>query len=130
MGLIQRIKTEFHYMRLGAKVLPKILGNKLKASLKGKWEEIKENARYQVEIESEARRIEKEAYKEELLRQAALTGKEKARRKATGQGGTLNELAEIGKRMSQDNSMNEEMSAAEFLFGGLPKKRKEERECG
>jgi len=130
MGLKDKIKQELHYMKLGAKVLPKISGQKVKGFVTAKWAEFKENAREQAQIESEARKAEKQAYREETIKQAILTGQAKARRKAASQGGMLDELAEIGKRMGgEDNigfSSKQEMNASEFVFSGLPKKRKEE----
>lgn len=102
MGLKEKIKEEAHFMKLGAKVLPKAVGKKVKGAVQGYWENVKENARLQREAELEAKKAEREAYKIALIEQAKLRGKAKGKLRASqgGAGGILAQLGQAGERMS------------------------------
>jgi len=136
MGLTERIKAkikeEGHYMKLGAKVLPKVAGQKVKGWAKGKWEEAKANARLQAEADREAKAAEKEAYKISLIEQARMRGQAKGRQRASrqGSGGFLAQLGEAGKRMSSSDLLGlgdmgtEAAGQPNFMMSGLGGKRK------
>jgi hypothetical protein len=102
MGLKEKIKEEAHFMKLGAKVLPKAVGKKVKGAVKGYWENVKENASLQREAELEAKKAEREAYKIALIQQARLRGEAKGKLRASqgGAGGILAQLGAAGERMS------------------------------
>lgn len=128
-----KIKEEAHYMKLGAKVLPQVVGKKVKGAVREYWENVKENARLQAEAEREAKQAEKEAYKITLIEQARLRGQTTGRQRAArqGAGGILAQLGEAGKRMSTpdlfgfgeqsglDGREKKAVSASDYMFSGF-----------
>jgi len=104
MGLKEKIKREAHFMKLGAKVLPKVVGKKVKGWVKGQYEAAKQRAILEREIEAEAKKAEAEAYKEERVKIARQQAQERARKKASGKG-ILAQLGEAGERMSVGDAL-------------------------
>lgn len=131
MDLTKRLKEEAHYIKVGAKVLPSVAGKKIKEYAKGKFAEAKEQARLQKEVEAEAKKAEREAYREELIVQAKARGTARGKSKV-GKGGLLAQLGEIGNRINiagdlgLDLGSGESGSSSGFLFEGLgePKKKR------
>lgn len=139
MGLKERIKEEAHYMKLGAKVLPKVVGRKVKEAAKGYWEQVKENARLQAEAEKEAKTAEREAYKISLIEEARLRGQAKGKLRASrqGAGGILAQLGQAGERMSTSDLLGlsdlggrpkkGQAATSDYMFSGLEQQRKQVR---
>lgn len=85
-GLRAKIKTEFGFMKKGAKVLPRVVATKGKGWLKGQIAASRERAREQKEIDMIAGEVEQAAYRKEMVIQAKLKGKRRARGESTGSG--------------------------------------------
>jgi hypothetical protein len=137
-----KIKTELGYMKKGAKILPKVLAKKGKQWVKAQVQAAKERAKAEREIEAAAKAAEREAYKTEAIRQAKLRGRLKAKKGRAGWRGALQEVGEIGERMSLGGVLGVEtkkpervvrrsemeglagMSSSSYLFSGLGKKKK------
>jgi len=137
MGFKEKIKREFGYMKVGAKVLPSVAAKKAKAAVQGYWENVKENARLEREAELEAKKAEREAYKIALVEQAKLRGQAKGRQRASrqGAGGILAQLGAAGERMNVSDMLGlstgkksqEEMgSPSDYLFSGLPQRKSQQ----
>lgn len=132
MGLKKRLKEEAHYIKLGAKALPKVAGQKAKGWAKGQWEAAKQRAIMEKEIEAEAKKAGAEAYKEERIKLAKEKAIERAKQRAKGGSGILAQLGAAGERLSDSDlfgmpkSSKEMGSTSEYIFGGLgqPKKKK------
>jgi hypothetical protein len=139
-----RVRTELGYMTKGAKVLPHVVGQKVKASARAWWEEKKEEGRQMKLAEREARLAEKqaerEAYKEAMVTQARQRGIAKAKKRAAGggAGGWLQQLGEAGQRMSVAEGIGLDtkgaISAGESAFGyqfqGLPSTKRQRQNGG
>jgi len=144
VGFKARVKTELGYMKAGAKVLPKAVGEKVKASARAWWEEKKEEGRQMRQAEQEAKLAEKEAereaYKVEMVAQARQRGVAKAKKRAAGggSGGWLKQLGEAGQRLSVADSIGLDtkgaVAAGESAFGyqfqGLEKPVRRQRQNG
>jgi hypothetical protein len=136
MGFKEKIKREFGYMKVGAKVLPSVAAKKAKAAVQGYWENVKENARLEREAELEAKKAEREAYKIALVEQAKLRGQAKGRQRASrqGAGGILAQLGAAGERMNVSDMLglstgkkSQEMgSPSDYLFSGMPQRKSQQ----
>jgi uncharacterized protein YgiM (DUF1202 family) len=133
MGVKEKLKRELGFMKKGAKVLPKVVGQKAKGWVKGQYEAAKERAILEKQIEAEAKKAEAEAYKEERIRLAKVQAQKRARSKAAGKG-LLAQLGEAGERMSLSNLLgvpegkqgSQSMDGAgSYIMSGLeqPKKK-------
>lgn len=114
-------------MRKGAKVLPNVLGKKLKGWISNGWQEYKENVRLKQQarvIEDEA---EKTAYKEELMKQAKIRGVEKGKRRARGSSreSGIAEMLGFNDFVEGSKKEGDALGCSTFLFEGLGKKEKE-----
>lgn len=129
MGVTEKVKREIGYMKRGAKILPKIVGQKAKGWAKGQWEAAKQRAILEKEIEAEGKKAEVAAYKEEAIRQARIRGEARAKKKVAGKG-ILAQLGEAGERMSLGsllgvpegkNGSQDMGSPSDYVFSGLGK---------
>jgi hypothetical protein len=136
MGLKKRLKEEAHFIKLGAKALPKAVGQKAKGWAKGQFEAAKQRAIMEKEIDVEAKKAEAEAYKEERIKLAKVKAIERARQRAKGGSGILAQLGEAGERMSLSDLLgvpegkqgSQEMgSPNDYIFSGLGQKKKKRR---
>lgn len=102
-----RVSQELHYMKLGAKVLPKVVGKKIKGFVKTKIDEARERATIEREADTTARKAELEAYRVETIRQVQLRGTRKGQQRAAqgSGGGILQQLGDAGKRMSVGDTL-------------------------
>jgi len=135
MGLKKKIKEEVGYMKKGAKILPKVLAKKGKEWFKTQVEAAREQAKAEREIRKAARAAEREAFKEESVRQAKIRGIEKAKKGKAGWRGALQELGAVGDSMSVGKMLGVEPSkketvipsAGSYLMGGLGEKKKKKK---
>lgn len=145
-GIKVKIKTELGYMKKGVKVLPKVVLKKGKQWVKSQIQAAKESAKLEREIGAAAKAAERKAYKSAAIKQAKLRGIAKAKERKTGWRGQLQEVGEIGDRMSVGKMLGVEtgkkpekvvrrseveglagMSASDFLFSGLGKEKKKKK---
>lgn len=131
MGLKEKVKTELGYMKKGAKVLPKVVGKKVTGWAKGQYEAAKQRAILEREIEAEAKKAEREAYKEERIKIAREDAVKRARKKASGKG-ILAQLGEAGERMSLSDligsgggkGIGDVGSTSDYIFSGFGQQKK------
>ena len=134
MGFKEKIKREFGYMKVGAKVLPSVAAKKAKGWVKGQLEAAKQRAILEREIDREANVAEAAAYKEERIKQARIRGGQKAMQRASGQGGILAQLGAAGERMNVSDMLglstgkkSQEMgSPSDYLFSGMPQRKSQQ----
>ena len=105
MSVKQRVKKELAQMKRGAKILPSFVAEKGKAFAKRKWQEAQEQRKAEAALQVELSKIRREAYKEELKKQARIQGLSEARRTPVGKGSPSwqKQAANIGEALSLQN---------------------------
>lgn len=130
MGLTEKLKREAHFMKMGAKVLPKVAGQKVKGWAKGQWELAKQRAIAERQIQAEERAAEQGAFREARIEAARARGIRKGIAKAKEGGvGILGQLGQIGENISVAETLGIDMgkqkrqkdmgSAGSYIFQGL-----------
>ena len=90
MDVKKRLKKEAHYMKRGAKLLPKIVAKKIAEKGKAWWEQQKEIG----ELHKQARKAEREAYKMAVIKEAKKRGNQRAK-KPVSSGFDFDSVSEI-----------------------------------
>lgn len=96
----EKVKRELGFIGKGAKLLPKVAGQKVKGYIKAQAQMARERSAAEAEARLLGKVAETEAYKEESRKQAVLKGRARGIARAKGQGsGLLAQLGEVGTRL-------------------------------